>query len=326
VSLIASAGGRARAVDRAAIGAGVRRYGVWLALGATISYGILVVPRFATTANLDSVLRQASTLGIVSLGQTFVILTAGIDLSVGMLMGLVTVLGNGIMNGDPGLILPVVLLALGIGLAVGLANAFGVVVARVQPLIVTLAMLSVLQGLIFLYTDRTVGQAPDAFRQLAYGSIAGVPTPFLLLVILTLGSWVLLRATPLGRQIIAVGSDEANARRAGIAVGRVKASAYVLCGVLAGVAGLVLAARLGSGYTLAGAGFELDSVVAVVLGGTALSGGRGGVLGTVAGVLLLTLIGNILNLSGVSPYAQQVVNGVVIIGAIALYTARQREA
>jgi ribose transport system permease protein len=325
MSAYARAGGRLRTIDRPALGAAVRRYGVWIALAATLAYGVLVVPRFATTANLDSVLRQASTLGIVSLGQTFVILTAGIDLSVGMLMGLVTVLGNGIMNGDAGLILPVVLLALGLGLAVGLANAFGVVVARVQPLIVTLAMLSVLQGVIFLYTDRTVGEAPDAFRQLAYGSIAGLPTPFLLLAALTAVSWVVLRATPLGRQIVAVGSDEVNARRAGIAVGRVKGSAYVICGVLAGIAGLVLAARLGSGYTLAGAGFELDSVVAVVLGGTALSGGRGGVLGTIAGVLLLTLIGNILNLSGVSPFAQQVVNGVVIIVAIALYTARQRE-
>jgi ribose/xylose/arabinose/galactoside ABC-type transport system permease subunit len=323
VSVVSRPAGRG-ALEQAALGAALGRYGVWVALAVTLAYGVVAVPRFATVANLDSVLRQASTLGIVSIGQTFVVLTAGIDLSVGMLMGLVTVLGNGIMNGDPGLILPVVGLALGIGLVVGLANGAGVVIARVQPLIVTLAMLSVLQGLIFLYTDRTVGEAPDAFRELAYGTVAGVPAPFLLFLALAVAGWALLRVTPLGRQIVATGSDEGNARRAGIAVGRVKGAAYVLSGLLAAVAGLVLAARLGSGYTLAGAGFELDSVVAVVLGGTALSGGRGGVMGTLAGVLLLTLIANILNLSGVTPFAQQVVNGIVIIVAIALYTARQR--
>ncbi len=294
----------------------VRRYGVFVALGVTVLYGALAVPNFATLANVDAVLRQVAVLGIVSLGQTFVILSAGIDLSVGMLMGLVTVTANGIMAGDPALIPLVVALALVIGVVVGLANGVGVVIFRVNPLIVTLAMMSVLQGVIFLYTDRTVGSAPPEFRELAYGSLGPLPTSVVLLGILTLASWVVLRQTPLGRYIYAVGSDSRNARRAGIGVGRVTAAAYVICGVLAAIAGLVLAARLGSGYTGAGAGFELDSIVAVVLGGTALSGGRGGVLGTVAGVVLLALIANILNLLGIPPFTQP---------AIAIYTARRRE-
>jgi ribose/xylose/arabinose/galactoside ABC-type transport system permease subunit len=303
----------------------VRRYGVFAALGLTIVYGTVAVPNFASLANLDAVLRQVAVLGIVSLGQTFVILTAGIDLSVGMLMGLVTVLSNGIMAGDPTLIPVVAVLALVIGVVVGLANGAGVVVFRVNPLIVTLAMMSVLQGVIFLYTDRTVGSAPPEFRELAYGSIGPLPTSIVLLGILTVGSWVVLRQTPLGRYIYAVGSASPSARRAGIGVGRVTAAAYVICGALAGIAGLVLAARLGSGYTGAGAGFELDSIVAVVLGGTALSGGRGGVPGTVAGVVLLALIANMLNLLGISPFTQRVVNGLIIIAAIAIYTARRRE-
>ncbi len=303
----------------------VRQYGVFVALAIAIVVGVIAVPNFATLANLDAILRQVAVLGIVALGQTFVILTAGIDLSVGMLMGLVTVLSNGIMAGDAALIPLIVLLALVIGIVVGLANGIGVVLFRVNPLIVTLAMMSVLQGVIFLYTDRTVGSAAPIFRELAYGDIGPLPTPVLLLGLLTAVCWVVLRHTPLGRYIYAVGSDAGNARRAGIPIGRVTASAYAICGVLAAVAGLVLAARLGSGYTGAGAGFELNSIVAVVLGGTALSGGRGGVLGTIAGVLLLALIANMLNLLGISPFTQRIVNGLIIIGAIAIYTARRRE-
>jgi ribose/xylose/arabinose/galactoside ABC-type transport system permease subunit len=308
-----------------ALAEAVRQYGVFVALAIAVVFGMVAVPNFATIANLDAILRQVAVLGIVALGQTFVILTGGIDLSVGMLMGLVTVLSNGIMAGDAALIPVIVLLALAIGAIVGLANGVGVVFFRVHPLIVTLAMMSVLQGVIFLYTDRTVGSAPPEFRELAYGDIGPLPTSIVLLAVLTAMCWLILRHVPLGRYIYAVGSDAASARRAGISVGRVTVAAYIICGVLAAVAGLVLAARLGSGYTGAGAGFELDSIVAVVLGGTALSGGRGSVLGTIAGVLLLALIANMLNLLGISPFTQQIVNGLIIIGAIAIYTARRRE-
>ena len=168
-----------------------------------------------------------------------------------------------------------------------------------------------LQGAIFLYTDRTVGSAPSEFRQLATATSAvsdvdrpaGHPGA---------ACWVVLRHTPLGRYIYAVGSDADSARRAGIPVGRVTAAAYVICGSLAAVAGLVLAARLGSGYTGAGAGFELDSIVAVVLGGTATAGRPRWRAGReFAGVLLLALIANMLNLLGISPFTQRVVNGII---------------
>lgn len=303
----------------------LRRTGVWVALAVAVVVGTIAVPNFASAANLDAVLRQTAVLGIVALGQTFVVLTAGIDLSVGMLMGLVVVLGNGIMDGRPELIPVIVVVALGIGLLVGLANGAGVVVARVEPLIVTLAMLSVLQGAIFLYTDRTVGSAPPEFRALAYGSIGPFPTPSLVLAVLAALCWVVLAHTPFGRYVYAVGSDRQSARRAGIPTGAVIIAAYVVCALLAAVAGLVLAARLGSGYTGAGFGFDLSSIVAVVLGGTALSGGRGGVLGTVAGVILLSLIANMLNLLGVSPFTQRIANGLIVILAVAIYTARRKD-
>jgi ribose transport system permease protein len=304
----------------------VARMGVWVALLVTLVVGVIAVPNFATAANADAILRQAAVLGVVALGQTFVVLTGGIDLSVGMLMGLVTVLANGIMAGDPGLMVPVLLVALVCGLLTGLANGLGITLARVDPLIVTLAMLSVLQGAIFLYTDRTVGSAPAAFRELAYGSIGPVPMPALVLGLLAVASWVVLTRTPFGRYVYALGSDPLNARRAGIPVDRIRLAAYVMCSLLAAVAGLLLAARLGSGFTGAGAGFELSSIVAVVVGGTALSGGRGGVTGTIAAVLLLTMLSTMLNLLGVSPFAQRVINGVVIVVAVAVYTSRRREA
>jgi ribose/xylose/arabinose/galactoside ABC-type transport system permease subunit len=316
-------------MPRTGIGPDLRRQaarsGVWVVLLVTLLVGIVAVPNFATAANADAILRQAAVLGVVALGQTFVVLTGGIDLSVGMLMGLVTVLANGVMAGDASLILPVVVLALACGLLTGVANGLGVVAARVDPLIVTLAMLSVLQGVIFLYTDRTVGSAPDLFRQLAYGSLGPVPIPVLVLVGLTGACWAVLARTPFGRYVYAVGSDALNARRAGIPVERVRLAAYVSCSLLASAAGLLLASRLGSGFTGAGAGFELSSIVAVVVGGTALSGGRGGVVGTIAAVLLLTMLATMLNLLGVSPFAQRVVNGVVIVVAVAVYTSRRRE-
>lgn len=313
-------------LDREVLVEHAERYGVWILLALLAAYGLLAVPAFGTANNLSTVLGQGAVLGVVALGQTFVILAGGIDLSVGMLMGLVTVIGNGTMNGDPSLIAPVVLLAIAMGLAVGLANGLLVLVTRVQPLIVTLGTLSILQGVIFVYTDRTVGSAPAAFRTLAYGYVGPIPLPFLILVGLTLLSWGVLRQTPLGRYLYAVGSDERNARRAGVPIDRVKLAAYAISGLSAGLAGLVLAARLGSGYPFAGSGFELKAIVAVVLGGTALVGGRGGVIGTLGGVFLLAISANILNLLGISPFVQQVVDGAIIIVAVAIYTAGRRAA
>lgn len=304
----------------------VQTYAVWIALTTLTVYGIIAVPSFGTLGNFDNIMRLAAVLGIVAVGQTFVIIAGGLDLSVGTLMGLVSVLGIGIMEGDPTRIPMIIGIAMAVGLGVGAINGLGIIVTRVHPLIFTFGMLSILQGAIFIYTDRTIGDAPPEFRAIAYGNVAGVPAPLLiLLAVLTVGT-VVLRMTSFGRYTYAVGSDETNARRAGIPINRIKLATYLISGLTAAIAGLVLGARLGSGYTLAGTGYELSAIVAVVLGGTALSGGRGGVLGTVAGVVLLTMVGNVLNLLNISSFVQLIVKGVIVVLAVSLYSIGRRPA
>jgi ribose/xylose/arabinose/galactoside ABC-type transport system permease subunit len=300
-------------------------YGIWAALGIAVAVSAVSAPHFFSATNIHDLMSAMAVLGIVSVGQTVVILSGGIDLSVGMVMGLVTVLTNGIMNGDPALALPMVALGLVIGLAIGFANGILLILTRIDPLILTFGMLSILTGAIFVYTDRTIGSAPSNFRQIAEGTVGPFPMLFVVMLSAALIAWLLLTRTRFGCHIYAIGGSEEHARRAGISIGRTKVAIYTLSGLFAGIAGVGLAARIGSGYTLAGQGFELDSIVAVVLGGTSLAGGRGSVLGTIASVLFLTILSNGLNLAGISPYTQQVVKGIVVVAAVVLY-ARKRQA
>jgi ribose/xylose/arabinose/galactoside ABC-type transport system permease subunit len=202
-----------------------------------------------------------------------------------------------------------------------------VVLTGINPLILTFGMLSVLQGLIFVYTDRTVGSAPPEFQALSYGSFVGVPNAAWLLIGLAIAAWAALRFTSFGRYLYAVGSNRESARRAGVSTRTVAVASYVLCSLIAAVAGLVLAARLGTGYTLAGVGFEIDSIVAVVLGGTALTGGRGGIVGTFGGLMVLSIVNNALNLTAVSAYVQQIIKGLIVVAAVVasgLFDRRRR--
>ena len=299
-------------------------YGIWAALNIAMAVAAVSAPNFLSASNIYDLMSAMAVLGIVSVGQTIVILSGGIDLSVGMLMGLVTVLTNGIMDGDPTLAWPMVVLGLAIGLSVGLANGVMLILARIDPLILTFGMLSILTGIIFVYTDRTIGSAPVNFRQIAEGSIGPFPVLFLVMLLVALIAWVLLTRTRFGLYVYAIGGSEEHARRAGVPIGAMKVAIFALSGLYAGIAGVGLAARIGSGYTLAGQGFELDSIVAVVLGGTSLAGGRGSVVGTIGSVLFLTILSNGLNLAQISPYAQQVVKGLVVVAAVVLYTRTRR--
>jgi ribose/xylose/arabinose/galactoside ABC-type transport system permease subunit len=299
-------------------------YGIWAALIIAMAVAAVSAPNFLSASNIYDLMSAMAVLGIVSVGQTIVILSGGIDLSVGMLMGLVTVLTNGIMDGDPTLAWPMVVLGLAIGLSVGLANGVMLILARIDPLILTFGMLSILTGIIFVYTDRTIGSAPVNFRQIAEGSIGPFPVLFLVMLLVALIAWVLLTRTRFGLYVYAIGGSEEHARRAGVPIGAMKVAIFALSGLYAGIAGVGLAARIGSGYTLAGQGFELDSIVAVVLGGTSLAGGRGSVVGTIGSVLFLTILSNGLNLAQISPYAQQVVKGLVVVAAVVLYTRTRR--
>ena len=217
-------------------------YGIWAALGIAIIAAAASTPRFLSAANIHDLMSSMAVLGIVSVGQTVVVLSGGIDLSVGMLMGLVTVLTNGIMNGDPALAWPMIALGVAIGIAVGLVNGGLLVLTRIDPLILTFGMLSILTGAIFVYTDQTVGSAPDNFRQIAEGALGPFPILFLIMLAVALVAWVVLTRTPFGRYVYAIGGSEEHARRAGIAIGRMKLSIYTISGLCAGIAGVGLAA------------------------------------------------------------------------------------
>ena len=275
----------------------------------------LFSPSFPEPENLTNILRQASVLGIIAVGQTFVIGAGMIDLSVGMTAGLTVVTSCWLISlGWP--TLPVVALSLAVGALLGTINGGLVNWLRLDSLIATFAMLSVLQGVIFSFTDRSVGFASDALKMLADGSVMNVPTgPLLLLLVMVAGQFLLTRSR-FGYHLLAVGGNPQSAHQAGIPVGSIRLRCFIVSGACAALAGLMLAGRLGTGYPLAGAGLELDSIVAVVLGGTALAGGNASVLRSVAGVLALAVIANLMNLLEFSAFVQTFVKGLIVIAAI----------
>jgi len=271
---------------------------------------------FLTVANLTNVARQVSINGILAVGVTFVLLTAGVDLSLGSVVALCGVTCATFAHpGEHAVIVPI---AVGLltGAACGLIN--GVLVTRggVAPFIVTLGMMAVARGLALIISGgRPVANLSDGFTALA-GDLLGVPIPVLCFAGVTVAAWFFLRDFRLGRHIYAVGGNEQAARAAGVPVERVKLFAYGLCGLLTGLAGVVLAARITTGQPNAGQAYELDAIAAVVIGGTSLAGGVGTIAGTLLGVLLIGVINNGLDLLGVSSYYQAVIKGVIIVGAV----------
>jgi ribose transport system permease protein len=302
------------------------RHGIFILLLVLLALGAAAAPEFRTSANLANVLRQSAALGILAVGQSFVIVGGMIDLSVGQLAGLVVVLTADLMQGRPELTLPAILLALALGAGVGAINGWLNNRLRIHPLILTFGMLSILQGVIFVYTDRSVGLVAPGFRRIADGSVLGIPFAALLLAAISIGAAFLLHRTRFGHHLIAIGGSEDNARRAGIDAKRIKLIAFTLSGLSAGLAGILLAGRLGTGYPNAGAGYELDAIVAVVLGGTALAGGRGTIAGTVAAVFVLGITSNLLNLLEVSAFVQMLIKGLIVILAILVNQPPRRPA
>jgi ribose transport system permease protein len=294
----------------------VARSGIYGLLPASLALALVFVPGFAAPDNLSNVLTQSAALGIVASGQTFVIIGGMIDLSVGQLLGLAVVLLCALTEGSSASLPPVVLLVLLIGVGVGIAHGWLVNRLRIEPLILTFGSLSILQGSIFAFTDRSVGRAPAELAWLADTRLAGVPAVGIALLALALLAHAILRHTRFGLQLVAVGSDAQSARRAGVDVQRVRLLAFVLSALGAVLGGLIVAGRLGIGYPNAGQGFELDAIVAAVLGGASLAGGRGSIAGTLAAVLLLGVISNSLNLLEVSAFVQTFAKGLIVIIAI----------
>lgn len=299
------------------LGMFVRKYGAVIALIAMIVVASAASDRFLTVGNLFNVLRQISIVGVLALGMTFVILTAGIDLSVGAILTVVVVYTADTVQLYG--VVPGIITALLVGGVLGLVNGLGVTLGKVQPFIMTLGMLAMAKGFALLFTQGTpIAITDTAFLSLGNGRILGVPNPVLVFLGLLLVTWFVLRHTTFGRSVYAVGANEEAAHLSGVPVARVKTAVYVVSGVMAGIAGILYASQLGVGSPVAGDGYELDAIAATVVGGTSLFGGIGGVGGTFVGAALLGVLSNFLNLTGVSPYAQNVFRGALIVAAVLL--------
>jgi ribose transport system permease protein len=282
--------------------------------------------QYLTPGNLEGLLGRSIALGITAIGQTFAILIASIDLSVANLISVSAVLASFIMSGDPGMIIPAVLVVLLVGTVVGVANGLIITQLEVNPLIATLGMALLLQGLLSASFNNFAGAVPEEFQVFAYGEVAGLSVSLAFLLLLTLAAWIVLRFTRFGSNIYSVGGNADAARLAGVKTKRTIIFAHVICSLCASVAGLYLASRLRSGAPWIGRDgvYDLESIAVVVIGGTALAGGRGGVWGTLVGVMIFSLIDSIFNLSGVDAFAKQILRGVVIVAAVALYAARSK--
>jgi ribose transport system permease protein len=291
---------------------------------ALLVVGLSVSDRFGTSRNLLNVLEQSTPLALISLGQTIVILTGGIDLSVGSLISLLSELTSGLIDGNPARVLPVLLGVVVLGGLVGVANGLTVVLLRVHPLIATLGMGAALQGATLMYSSHPPGKVPPGFDEIAYGRVGGLPVGTLAVLLLYLLTMLFLRYLPQGRYFYAVGTDDNAARLAGLPRSRTLILAFAFCGACCALTAIFLVARFGIGQPYAGYNYTLGSITPVVIGGTLLSGGRGGVVGTLLGVYLISLLYNVLNYVGISTEWQLVVQGLVVILAVSTYVERRR--
>jgi ribose transport system permease protein len=277
---------------------------------------------FLSASNLENVLRQVSINAIIAVGMTCVILTGGIDLSVGSVMALSGTLAAGLMVAGMNAVAALVV-GIAVGLGFGVANGFFVAFAGMPPIIVTLATMGVARGLALIYTGGyPIDGLPDWVGFFGSGKVFGIQAPVLIMLVVYLLAWLLLERMPFGRYVYAIGGNEQATRLSGVRVARAKLIVYTLSGLTSALAAIVLTARLMSGQPNAGVGFELDAIAAVVMGGTSISGGRGSIVGTLIGALLLGVLNNGLNMVGVNPYVQNVIKGGIIL--LAIYISRER--
>jgi ribose transport system permease protein len=298
---------------------GLSRYAIFIALAVECVMVGLTTDTFFSSANLSNVLRQNAFIAILAAGMTFVILTGGIDLSVGSVVGLSGVVCAGLLAGGAGIVAATVA-GLAIGLAAGVVNGAAVTTLRIPAFVVTLAMMLVVRGAAFKYTDaRTITGLPSSF-----GMLSGGPATAVIMISVFVTAWIVLSRTPLGRHVYAVGGNLPAAWLAGVRVTRIQMTVYATSGLTAGLAGVLVASRLNAGYPRAGEYYELDAIAAVVVGGTSLFGGRGSIWGTLAGAFFIGILNNALNLYHVSTYDQMIVKGLVLLAATSL--DRWREA
>ena len=301
-----------------------------------VTGAILEPDTFPTWDNIRNMLTQASVIGVLAMGMTFVIATAGIDLSVGSMVAAAGVFG-GVMLGDTGTsTLVFIVTAVAFATLLGSINAVAVAYGRVVPFIATLAMFSIGRGVALLLNDKLPVSLldlnggnfgdPAVFSLLWFGNgrILGIPVSVYVFLAITVGAWVLLNRTRYGRYVVAVGGNREAARIAGVPVRRIIFSVYVLMGILAGVATVLLCARLGSASPVSGNLYELDAIGAVVIGGTSLAGGRASIVGTFLGVITFALIFSLMTQLNLSTEVQQVTKGLIVLGAVLLQRPEAR--
>jgi len=300
------------------------RFGVLLMLVALVVVFSVLSPHFLSQGNITNVLIQSSTNAIIAAGMTFVILSGNIDLSVGSVLALSSVLGATFIADGGSIVIGVGIMLLG-GIIAGGINGFTVSYLGFPAFIVTLATMWLFRGLAYVFTNgQAVTGLPKDFRILATGEIAGIPFIVLVMIAVYAICYFLLSRTTFGRQVYAVGDNKEAARLSGVNVKRVVAAVFVICGLLAALGGVVLSSRLFSGQPIAGITFELSAIAAVVIGGTSLSGGKGGILGTLVGAIFIATLINGLVILNVSSFWQQVIMGLVVLAAVGIDQYRKR--
>lgn len=314
-----------------ALGAQKRKKVNFQGLGSLVGLLLIIVvlsvtaDNFLSVNNLLNVLRQVSINALIAFGMTFVILTGGIDLSVGSILALSSALSAGMMAGGMDTWLAVIL-GLAAGMVMGAVNGFLVAKGRLAPFIVTLATMTVFRGLTLVYTDgKPITGMNKDFAMLGKGYFLQIPMPIIWMVISFAVLYIILRHTTFGRRVYAIGSNEEATWLSGISTSKVKIFVYAISGLLAAISGMILTSRLNSAQPTAGTSYELDAIAAVVLGGTSLSGGKGWIVGTLIGAVIIGVLDNGLNLLNVSSFYQQVVKGAVILVAVLLDRSKKNK-
>ena len=293
-----------------------------LGLGVVLS---IASPNFLKTTNILNILRQVSINGILAIGMSLVCLTGGIDLSVGSIVAFAGILTAGMLNNTSLPIFVIALIAVAVGCIMGLINGYFVAYWGAPAFVVTLSMLTVGRGLTYIYCDgKPISKLPAEFLVIGKGSLLGLPIPTIVLLIVFIVFSVMLSKFKLGRYIYAVGGNPQAAMVSGINVKKILLLVYMFSGMCCGVAAVVLTARVSAGLATEGDGYELNAIAATVIGGTSLSGGTGKLWGTLLGALLLGMVNTGLDLLNVTSYYQQVVRGLIILGAILIDTRRNK--
>lgn len=301
----------------------LKKYMIAIVFVLLVLFSSVFVPNFLSSANMTNIMKQVTVNGMLALGMTFVIITGGIDLSVGPVICLSGMVALNVMQRTNFVI--AVIAAIAVGVIIGFINGYGVF-RGMPPFIMTLSMMSALRGFVLLVTNaQTVRYTTDFLTSLGTGNILGIPYITLVYVVFAIVCAIILQKTTFGRGIYAIGGNEETARLCGINVKWQKIFVYVLSGFLVSAASILLVARLGAVDPNLGDGYEMDAIASVVVGGTSMNGGEGGIVRTIIGTLIIALIANILNLLNVSAYLQQVVKGLIIFVAVAADTWRKNK-